>query len=244
MKCPAMVFTKACQPGRVALRVYRSPIRRPGRAALRPGSALCLLETHGDEPRVRTLLDEPHGMIRDPDVSLRRPPRALRLEEIGPPRRLPPVRNGTRLAGPSAQLTFGLGFADYEGAYLPGGDIIFNSTRCVQTVDCLTTEVSNLYTCDRDGRHLRRLGFDQVHTNFPTVTSDGRVLYTRWEYNDRGQIFPQALFQMNPDGTGQIGVLRQQFLVPHHDPAREEHSRHAEGAGHRQRAITPGKWAS
>ena len=29
------------------------------------------------------------------------------------------------------------------------------------------------------------------------------MLYTRWEYNDRGQIFPQALFQMNPDGTGQ-----------------------------------------
>jgi hypothetical protein len=42
-----------------------------------------------------------------------------------------------------------------------------------------------------------------VHTNFPTVTEDGRVLYTRWDYNDRGQLFPQPLFQMFPDGTGQ-----------------------------------------
>ena len=33
--------------------------------------------------------------------------------------------------------------------------------------------------------------------------NDGRVVYTRWEYSDRGQIYPQPLFQMNPDGTGQ-----------------------------------------
>jgi len=71
-------------------------------------------------------------------------------------------------------LTFGRGFADYEGAYLPNGDIIFNSTRCVQIVDCWWTEVSNLYTCDKDGRYLRRLSFDQVHTNYPTVLEDGR----------------------------------------------------------------------
>ena len=32
---------------------------------------------------------------------------------------------------------------------------------------------------------------------------DGRVIYTRWDYNDRGQLFPQPLFQMNPDGTTQ-----------------------------------------
>ena len=49
--------------------------------------------------------------------------------------------------GSVRQLTHGLGFADYEGVYLPNGDILFNSTRCVQTVDCWWTEVSNLYTC-------------------------------------------------------------------------------------------------
>ena len=63
--------------------------------------------------------------------------------------------------------------------------------------------MSNLYLTNSAGRSLRRLGFDQVHTIFPTVTDDGRVLYTRWEYNDRGQIFPQILFQMNTDGTAQ-----------------------------------------
>ena len=105
--------------------------------------------------------------------------------------------------GKTRQITSGLGMADYEGSYLPNGHIVFNSSRCVQIVDCWWTEVSNLYTCDGDGRYLRRLSFDQVHTNFPTVTADGRVIYTRWDYSDRGQIYPQALFQMNPDGTNQ-----------------------------------------
>jgi len=73
-------------------------------------------------------------------------------------------------------------------------------------VDCNWVEVSNLYLMDRRGRYMRRIGYDQVHTIFPTVTDDGRVLYTRWEYNDRAQIYPQPLFQMNIDGTGRVKV--------------------------------------
>ena len=96
-----------------------------------------------------------------------------------------------------------MGHADYEAIYVPNGDIVFNSTRCVQSIDCDSNVVSNLYTCDQDGRFLRRLGFDQVTVNYPKLLPDGRVIYTRWEYNDRSQIWPQPLFQMNPDGTGQ-----------------------------------------
>jgi hypothetical protein len=105
--------------------------------------------------------------------------------------------------GEVRQLTFGLGFADVEPTYLPNGEIIFNSTRCMQITDCFWPDVANLYVCDGDGRYLRRLGFDQVHTNYPKVLEDGRVIYTRWDYNDRGQIYPQPLFVMNYDGTNQ-----------------------------------------
>ena len=167
-----------------------------------PGTSLCLLEMDGPYGAVRTLLDDPKGVIRDPDVSYdgRRILFAWKKSDRQDDYHLYEM---AAAGGEVRQLTFGLGFADYEGAYLPGGDIVFNSTRCVQTVDCWWTEVSNLYTCDGQGRYLRRLGYDQVHTNFPTVTPDGRVLYTRWEYNDRGQIYPQGLMQMYPDGTGQ-----------------------------------------
>lgn len=101
------------------------------------------------------------------------------------------------------QITSGLGFADIEGIYLPDDNILFNSTRCGTSVDCWYTEVSNLFICNRDGKYMRQVGFDQVHTLHPVLLDDGRVVYTRWDYNDRGQVFPQPLFQMNPDGTGQ-----------------------------------------
>ncbi|MEE8450802.1 MAG: hypothetical protein V3R99_02775, partial [Thermoguttaceae bacterium] len=93
--------------------------------------------------------------------------------------------------------------ASYEPCYLPDGNILFNSTRIVQTVDCAGPDVSNFHICDKDGRYARRIGFDQVHTLFPTVLDDGRVVYMRWDYNDRSQVYTQALFQMNPDGTAQ-----------------------------------------
>ena len=96
--------------------------------------------------------------------------------------------------------TFG---ASYDPCYLPDGNILFASSRVVQSVDCAGPDVSNFFICDRDGGHVRRVGFDQVHTLWPTVLDDGRVVYMRWDYNDRSQIHPQGLLQMNPDGTGQ-----------------------------------------
>lgn len=166
------------------------------------GSALCLAQWDGDRLSVETLVDDPGGVIRDPDVSYdgRRVLFSWKKSDLQDDYHLYEMELASRAV---RQLTHGLGVADYEGAYLPDGDIIFNSTRCVQIVDCWWTEVSNLYRCDQDGRFLRRVTFDQVHDNYPTVMDDGRILYTRWEYNDRGQIYPQPLLQMNLDGTNQ-----------------------------------------
>jgi hypothetical protein len=167
-----------------------------------PGASLCLLSMNGLFGQVRTLIKDPGGVIRDPDVSYdgRRVLFAWKKSLNADDYHLYEYDISTSQV---RQLTSGLGFADYEGVYAPNGQIVFNSTRCVQTVDCWWTEVSNLYTCDGDGRYLRRFGFDQVHTNYPTVMPDGRILYTRWEYSDRGQMYVQGLFQMNPDGTSQ-----------------------------------------
>ena len=167
-----------------------------------PSGQLCLLEMDGIYGRQRVLIDEPVGLIRDPDVSYdgRRILFAWRKSMTEDDYHLYEM---TVDDGSIHQLTSGRGVADYEAAYLPGGQIVFNSSRCQQIVDCWWADVSNLYTCDADGRFLRRLAFDQVHSNYPQVMPDGRVIYTRWDYNDRGQLFPQPLFQMNPDGTGQ-----------------------------------------
>ena len=201
-KCPSFVFTKHFNMGGSHYTFTEGLSDAQSERHFVSGSALCLLEMADGAPVVRTLLSDSSGVIRDPDVSYEGDrvlfawKKSDRLDDYH-------LHEMDLASGKVRQLTFGLGFADYEGAYLPDGDIVFNSTRCVQSVDCFFTEVSNLYTCAADGRFLRRLGFDQVHTNYPTVTEDGRAIYTRWEYNDRGQIYTQALFQMNPDGTGQ-----------------------------------------
>ena len=201
-KCSSVVFTKHFDMGGSHYAYTEGQSDAQAERHFRPGAALCILDVSGETPTVETLIETPQGVIRNPDVSYdgKRILFAWKKSDRQDDYHLYEMDAATRKV---RQLTFGLGFADYEGCYLPDGDIVFNSTRCVQIVDCWWTEVSNLYTCDPDGRFLRRLSFDQVHTNYPQVLDDGRVTYTRWDYNDRGQLFPQPLFQMNPDGTAQ-----------------------------------------
>ncbi len=170
----------------------------------KPGARLAVLEFASGSTRAtrRVLLDDPHGMLRDVDLSFDREElvfawkRSDRLDDYH--------IHELRLAdGTVRQLTSGLGRADYEPACLPDGDIVFTSTRPEQSVPCWWTEISNLYRMDRDGRYMRRLAVDQVHALHPALLSDGRLAYTRWDYSDRGQNYPHPVFTMRPDGQDQ-----------------------------------------
>lgn len=201
-KAPRIVFTKhrTIRPSFFAYTEGQSDAQ--AERHFLPDSELCVLEMEGLYGKARALVSDPTGAIRDPAVSWdgQRVLFAWKKSLNDDDYHLYELNVASNLV---RQITSGLGFADYEPAYLPNNDIVFSSTRCVQTVDCWWTEASNLYICAPDGRYLRRLGFDQVHTVYPQVMDDGRVIYTRWDYNDRGQIFVQPLFQMYPDGTGQ-----------------------------------------
>ncbi|HUS93237.1 MAG TPA: hypothetical protein VM695_15370, partial [Phycisphaerae bacterium] len=212
-KYPRVVFTKHYDIGGSHYAYTEGQSDAQAERHFRAGSALCLLEADEAQGTVRTLLSDPKGVIRDPEVSYdgRRVLFAWKKSDREDDYHLYDMDVAS---GHVRQLTDGLGFADYEPVYLPNGDIVFNSTRCVQIVDCWWTEVSNLYTCDKDGKYMRRLSFDQVHTNYPTVLDDGRVIYTRWDYNDRGQLFPQPLYQMNYDGTAQTEVYGNNSWFP------------------------------
>ena len=179
----------------------------------RPGAELCVFDVKGGVGKVTTLIKDPKGVIRDPEVSYdgKRILFAWKRSHRKDDYHLYEMDLESRAI---RQLTFGLGFADFEGLYLPGGDIVFSSTRGVSTIPCWWTESSNLWRCDKDGQFIRRLGYDQVTTSSPTLLENGTIVYTRWDYNDRGQTFPQPLFVMNPDGTRQVAYYGNSSWFP------------------------------
>ncbi len=95
---------------------------------------------------------------------------------------------------------------NYDACYLPDGRILFCSTAPMVAVPCVngSTRVANLFGMNADGTQIRQLCFDQEHNWCPTPLANGRVMYLRWEYTDTPHAHTRVLFQMNPDGTGQM----------------------------------------
>ena len=161
------------------------------------GGRLCRLNLRTG--RLTSLLDDPAGSVRDPQVHYDggkilfsyRPggSRYFHLYEIGV--------DGSNIR----QLTDGP-FDDLEPIYLPDGDIMFCSSRCNRFVQCWFTQVAILYRCDADGRGLHPVSANIEQDNTPWMMSDGRVLYMRWEYVDRSRVAYHHLWTINPDGSG------------------------------------------
>lgn len=109
------------------------------------------------------------------------------------------------------------GTDDMQPCYLPDGGIAFISTRCQYGILCdgsdnFTTTV--LYRMDANGKNLRRLSNSSVSEASPVMLSDGRILYTRWEYFDKGAISVKCLWAMRPDGTASAEIYGNDIALP------------------------------
>ena len=94
---------------------------------------------------------------------------------------------------------------NYTSCYLADDSILFTSTAPFIGVPCVrgSSHVTHFYRYWPATGKIRRLTFDQEHNWCPTLLSDGRVLYLRWEYSDLPHYVARILFTMNPDGTNQ-----------------------------------------
>jgi hypothetical protein len=93
---------------------------------------------------------------------------------------------------------------DIHPCYLPDGKIIFSSTRCEHTILCggsASLVAPGLHRMNADGSHVEQLTRSPVSEFCPVVLDDGRVMYHRWEYVDKGARVAKIVCSMNPDGS-------------------------------------------
>jgi hypothetical protein len=93
---------------------------------------------------------------------------------------------------------------DIHPCYLQDGKIMFSSTRSEHTVLCggsAALVAPTLHRMDADGSNIEQLTKSPVSEFCPVVLDDGRVMYHRWEYIDKGARVCKTIWSMNPDGT-------------------------------------------
>jgi len=106
------------------------------------------------------------------------------------------------------------GFDDMDPCYLPNGKIMFTSTRPMRRVFCNPSVVTSLHLMDADGKNIRCLSAGPLNEVDPCLLDDGRIVYTRWEYVDKGLGNGQSLWAIRPDGSGVDHVYKNSVLRP------------------------------
>ena len=223
----------------------------------RPGGELCLLEGwRGDAPRLRSLTAGrlPPGDILRPDISYdgdkvlfaycRHYPelwqKKNKLDKASIAEDAFYHLYEINLDGSGLRrLTRGR-YEDFDGRYLPGGGIVFLSTRRGQFLQCgsesaretLSADlpdsfvrcggnayrpvtVHTLHVMDSDGGNMRAISpFESFEWN-PSVANDGRILYARWDYVDRHRMWHMALWSTFPDGSAARSVFGNFTTAPY-----------------------------
>ena len=124
------------------------------------------------------------------------------------------------------QLTRGK-YNDFDGRYLPDGQILFCSTHRGQAVQCnretaaaslqqdalpecyvrcgggpdRPCAVYTLHVMDAGGGNLRPISAFEMFEWTPSIDDQGQILYSRWDYIDRYGQNAMGLWSTLPDGT-------------------------------------------
>jgi len=92
---------------------------------------------------------------------------------------------------------------DFDPCELPSGRIVFTSTRrggvgrCVLTPHSLTY---TLFSMEPDGSDIICLSFHETDEWAPSISHDGKIVYTRWDYVDRHWGTAHHFWECYPDG--------------------------------------------
>ncbi|WP_114300197.1 hypothetical protein [Anaerobacterium chartisolvens] len=91
---------------------------------------------------------------------------------------------------------------DFDPCWLPNGNIVYISEkrggygRCHQRI----VPDYTLTTMNPDGSNQRIISYHETNEWNPSVDNNGMVIYTRWDYVDRGATHPHSGWITTPDG--------------------------------------------
>lgn len=188
--------------------LLRHPLRQPSavgqdlmQGQFAPDCEIREIRPSEPETPVRTIFSDPGGNIYDMNLSLdaktiyfshkKHEEKNYSLWKIGV--------DGKGLE----RLTDGSS-CDVSPCEIPGGDLIFVSTRRYGHTVCQPGPASNLYRLFRSGKNEGKIFCISMNTlsdMSPQLLPDGRIMFTRWEYIDRDLTFRQSLWTQRPDGT-------------------------------------------
>lgn len=164
----------------------------------RLGGRLCVYNLKTGE--LKKLIDDPDGCVRDHTISYdgkkilfswrKGKSDDFHLYEIDID-----GKNLTKL--PIARK----GINDIEPCYLPNGDIVFSSSRMGKVVQCFFMPVTDIHRWYKQENKIAVISQNPDVDSTASVLPDGRLIYMRWDYNQRNQLAFHHLWTMNPDGS-------------------------------------------
>ncbi len=99
-----------------------------------------------------------------------------------------------------AQLTDGSP-DDFDPCFLPGGRVAFVTERRGGYLRCgRHCPVYTIFSMEPDGSDIQPLSYHETHEWHPSVTNDGMLVYSRWDYVDRDTNIAHHIWLSYPDG--------------------------------------------
>jgi len=178
---------------------------------LKPGGGLWICDLEGSEPKQTRILESSNGLILDANLHYNGKTILFSWKRT--------MKDKFQLftididGNDLKQLTEH-DSNNFNASWLPDGGIVFLSDRKPAFAYCWQTTTPILYRCEADGSSTRRISANYLNDFTPSVLSDGRIIYSRWEYVDRPAIPIQSLWTINPDGTHLTGIFGNRVLSP------------------------------
>ncbi len=98
------------------------------------------------------------------------------------------------------QLTDG-NWNDFDPCWLPNGRVAFTSERRGGYLRCgRACPDFTLFDMKADGQDIRCLSYHETNEWHPSVTNDGKIVWTRWDYVDRHGCTAHHPWIITPDG--------------------------------------------